>query len=216
MMPHRASAQAPDAPRPAKPLAPPAIRGPRRAWAGPDASNFNFALLTPGEFSRGRPYSNAQTVWDAIGDLPALEAGGIDPNDPLHCCSALSPLNLARMRTSKPGGTWRGWPENLVAECHRKQTGQTYPSVYRRMVWDEPAPTITTQFYGFGNGRFGHPEQDRAISLCEGAVFQTFPRDYQFASPGEPTRFKNIGRMIGNAVPVVLGQVVGASVHAAC
>ena len=52
------------------------------------------------------------------------------------------------------------------------------------MEWDKPSPTITTQFYGFGNGRFGHPEQDRGISLREGAILQSFPKRYQFVEPG--------------------------------
>ena len=102
----------------------------------------------------------------------------------------------------------------LVTECHRKSSGKTYPSVYGRMTWDEPAPTMTTQFFGFGNGRFGHPEQDRAISLREGAILQSFPRRYKFVPPGEPVCQKSIGRLIGNAVPVTLGKVIGASLLA--
>jgi DNA (cytosine-5)-methyltransferase 1 len=80
------------------------------------------------------------------------------------------------------------------------------------MVWDEPAPTLTTQFYGFGNGRFGHPEQDRAISLREGAILQGFPEYYSFVPNGAPIHFKRLGRMIGNAVPVTLGRIIGRSI----
>ena len=100
---------------------------------------------------------------------------------------------------------------NLVADCHKRVLGKTYPSVYGRMCWNEPAPTITTQFYGFGNGRFGHPEQDRAISLREGAILQSFPKSYKFKAPGEPIYKKVIGRLIGNAVPVKLGKAIGRS-----
>jgi DNA (cytosine-5)-methyltransferase 1 len=82
------------------------------------------------------------------------------------------------------------------------------------MVWDEPAPTLTTQFYGFGSGRFGHPEQDRAISLREGAILQGFPKSYCFIPDGTPVRFTTLGRMIGNAVPVTLGEVIGRSIAA--
>lgn len=98
-----------------------------------------------------------------------------------------------------------------MADCHKKFSGKTYPSVYGRMTWDAPAPTVTTQFFGFGNGRFGHPEQDRAISLREGAILQSFPPDYEFTRPGEQICQKSIGRLIGNAVPVTLGEVIGAS-----
>ena len=80
------------------------------------------------------------------------------------------------------------------------------------MAWEEPSPTITTQCFGFGNGRFGHPEQDRAISLREAALLQTFPEEYQFVAPDEHVRFKHIGRLIGNAVPVKLGEIIGQSI----
>lgn len=164
-------------------------------------------LLSPVEFGE-----NPKTVEEAIGDLPSLSAGQNDEADPLHRCSTLSGTNLRRIRASRPGGTWRDWPEDLVAGCHKKATGRTYPGVYGRMRWDEPAPTITTQFFGFGNGRFGHPEQDRAISLREGAILQSFPRRYQFVEGGAPVFVKTIGRLIGNAVPVKLGEVIGKSI----
>lgn len=153
------------------------------------------------------------TVRNALGDLPKLKAGEISESDPLHRCSKLSPLNLRRIRHSKPGGTWRDWPIELVAACHREKSGQSYPSVYGRMVWEQPSPTMTTQFYGFGNGRFGHPEQNRGISLREGAILQSFPRNYQFVSEGGEYCFKTIGRLIGNAVPVRLGEVVGLTIQ---
>lgn len=155
-----------------------------------------------------------KTVRGAIGRLRPIKAGESDPHDRLHVASRLSDTNLERIRHSKPGGTWRDWPEELQAACHRKSTGATYPSVYGRMSWDEASPTITTQCFGYGNGRFGHPEQDRAISLREAAILQTFPPRYKFVRPGEPVRFSVLGRLIGNAVPVRLGEVVGETVVA--
>ena len=131
--------------------------------------------------------SGYETVGNAIGGLPGLVAGGCDARDPLHRCSRLSPLNLDRIRASAAGGSWRDWDDGLVSGCHRKEAGRGYGSVYGRMRWDGPAPTITTQFYGFGNGRFGHPEQDRALSLREGAVLQSFPSNYDFVEPGART-----------------------------
>jgi DNA (cytosine-5)-methyltransferase 1 len=158
------------------------------------------------------PEGKAKTVRDKIAALPALKAGEVDPNDPMHHACELSPLNLKRIRASKPGGTWRDWKPELVADCHQKVSGKTYPSVYGRMSWDEPSPTMTTQYYGFGNGRFGHPEQHRAISLREGAILQSFPRAYKFVPRGEPIYTKTIGRLIGNAVPVDLGKAIGRSI----
>ena len=157
---------------------------------------------------------NQTTVRDAISALPRLKAGERDSKDELHRACSLSPLNLARIRASRPGGTWRDWSTDLQAACHRKATGATYPSVYGRMEWDQPAPTITTQCFGYGNGRFGHPEQDRAISLREAAMLQTFPASYAFAPAGTPIKFNKMGRLIGNAVPVRLGEVIARSLIA--
>ena len=158
------------------------------------------------------PGKRQRSVRAALGKLPPLQAGEISKSDPLHRTSELSPLNLTRIQHSRSGGTWRDWPRKLVAACHREKTGKTYPSVYGRMEWDKPSPTITTQFFGFGNGRFGHPEQHRAISLREGAILQSFPDDYEFVPEGGEYSFKTIGRLIGNAVPVRLGEVVGETI----
>ncbi len=152
------------------------------------------------------------TVREKIGSLPALAAGESSLMDRLHTAATLSDLNLKRIRASSPGGSWRDWPKRLIAECHLRDSGRTYPGVYGRMEWDQPAPTLTTQFFGFGNGRFGHPEQDRAISLREGAILQGFPKKYAFVPKGEPIYFRILGRMIGNAVPVTLGKIIGRSI----
>ena len=149
------------------------------------------------------------TVKAAVGALPKLADGEIDPHDPLHKAARLSPLNKARIQASIPGGTWRDWPPDLVAECHRRESGKHSSGVYGRMTWDQTAPTMTTLCYGFGNGRFGHPEQDRAISLREAAIFQSFPTDYQFAPADKPIPMKRVSKLIGNAVPPKLGEAVG-------
>ncbi len=154
-----------------------------------------------------------ETVSQAIKNLPKLDAGGVDPRDSLHRSSRLSPLNLKRIKAAKAGGSWRDWDDELVADCHKAATGRGYASVYGRMEWDAPSPTITTQFFGFGNGRFGHPEQDRAISLREGAILQSFPSDYTFVKPEDPVQFKKLGRMIGNAVPVLLARAIARSIR---
>jgi DNA (cytosine-5)-methyltransferase 1 len=154
-----------------------------------------------------------RTVKDEIGNLPPLEHGGVDERDSLHCASRLSPINARRIASAKPGGTWRDWDDDLVADCHKVETGRGYSSVYGRMSWTAPAPTITTQFFGFGNGRFGHPEQDRGLSLREGALLQGFPHDYEFVAPSERVQFKKVGRLIGNAVPVNLARAIARTVR---
>jgi len=153
------------------------------------------------------------TVSDALKGLQPLRAGTTSASDSLHRAAALSPLNLKRMQHSKPGGTWHSWPRNLIADCHKRKKGRTYRGVYGRMSWDRPSPTITTQFHGFGNGRFGHPTQRRALSLREGAILQSFPRNYSFAEDSSYS-VRAVARMIGNAVPVDLGAVIGKSIKA--
>lgn len=169
-----------------------------------------------GEISLIEPTRNKDsypTVRSAISHLKPLKAGEVDESDFLHRSRQLSDLNLSRIKNSRPGGTWEDWDETLLPECYKKVSGKSYKSVYGRIEWDKPAPTITTQFVGYGNGRFGHPEQDRALSLREGAILQTFPDDYQFAEHGKYTSLGKLAVQIGNAVPVKLGEVIGQSIN---
>ena len=152
------------------------------------------------------------TVRESIGHLRRLNHGTGSTTDQMHVCWKLSPLNLKRIRASVAAGTWKDWPEELLPDCYRKSSGETYSSVYGRMSWDKPAPTLTTQFYSYGTGRFGHPEQDRALSLREGAILQAFPEDYKLAPPGKPLSISTVGRHIGNAVPPLLGKAIGKSI----
>ncbi|MEP6868963.1 MAG: DNA cytosine methyltransferase [Novosphingobium sp.] len=154
------------------------------------------------------------TVRHAIVKLPPIGAGQAHAKDRLHIASRLSATNLQRIKASRPGGTWRDWEPELRAKCHQRESGATYPAVYGRMEWDKPAPTITTQFYGFGNGRFGHPEQDRALSIREAAILQSFPPNYRFVANESEVAFRGLGILIGNAVPPKLGQAIGATILA--
>ena len=152
---------------------------------------------------------NYVAVGKTIGNLPKIKSGEVSPEDSMHRAKNLSPLNLERIGQSKPNGTWRDWDASLLPECYRKKSGQTYVSVYGRMDWDGVSPTITTQFFNYGSGRFGHPEQDRALSIREGALLQTFPVSYDF---GEYVSMTAIARRIGNAVPPKLGYVIGRTI----
>lgn len=152
------------------------------------------------------------TVQSAIGGLPALEAGAVHPTDRLHKARRLTSINRQRIEQSKMGGTWRDWDEELRSPCHLRASGESYDNVYGRMSWADPAPTITTESFNFGSGRFGHPVQDRAISLREAALLQTFPREYAFVEPSAKPHFESVGRHIGNAVPVELGRVIARSI----
>ena len=149
----------------------------------------------------------------SIENLPPVAAGETCPTDHLHRAASLAPINLKRIQASVPGGTWRDWPEELRCKCHKQESGQTYTSVYGRMSWDKIGPTMTTQFFCYGTGRYGHPEQDRALTLREGALLQTFPQKYEFF-PTDTTDYcmRDIARHIGNAVPVRLGEIIGFSI----
>lgn len=156
--------------------------------------------------------STYTTVRDVISSLPPILAGEQHSADPLHKSPGLSDINHQRIQHSKPGGTWLDWPEHLRADCHRKESGKTYISVYGRMEWDKVSPTMTTQCTGFGNGRFGHPEQNRGISLREAALLQSFPMAYEFLPREAQHDMASLAKMIGNAVPVRLGEVVGMTI----
>lgn len=153
------------------------------------------------------------TVKEAIGKLPRLGDGRVHASDPLHRASKLSDMNKRRIvATPKNGGSATSWPRNLRPKCYRKPSGRSYMvTVYGRMRWNDPAPTMTTQFMTLGTGRFGHPTQSRAISLREAAIFQSFPSYYEFA-PGNDVTVKHAAKHIGNAVPVLLARAIGKSI----
>ena len=155
---------------------------------------------------------NYLTVADAIKDLPPLSDGEMNEKDPVHSARELSPMNKRRIRATPEGGGWKDWEDELLLECHKKDSGKSYGSVYGRMKWDEPAPTMTTQCIGLGNGRFGHPEQNRAISGREAAIFQSFPKDYKFLKNKDDFSLTKLAKQIGNAVPVKLGEAIAISI----
>lgn len=155
---------------------------------------------------------NYKTVGDTIRDLEPIKAGSASTKDPLHRCRSLTEVNLLRLQNTPYGGSWKDWPEDLILDCHRKESGKSFGSVYGRMKWEEPSPTITTECTGIGNGRFGHPEQDRAISVREAALLQTFPISYRFFENESEVSLKNASRYIGNAVPPRLGEVLADSI----
>jgi len=153
------------------------------------------------------------TVRDAISKLPRLRDGGVNTNDLLHRASKLSDLNKKRIKaTPKNGGNAKSWSKDLLPDCYKRKSGKTFmSSVYGRMKWDEPAPTMTTHCVSLGTGRYGHPTQNRAISLREAAIFQSFPDYYEFGD-SQNISITRISKQIGNAVPVLLGQIIAKSI----
>ena len=166
------------------------------------ASRHGSAGLPPHTHGPETVNPDYDTVCDWIGDLPKIAAGETHPTIPNHQAARLSALNLKRIRATLEGGGNRDWPDELRLKCHEDATG--YSDVYGRMSWDRPASGLTTRCISYSNGRFGHPEQDRAISVREAACLQTFPMDFQFAG-----NLSSMARQIGNAVPVRLAKAVG-------
>jgi len=137
-------------------------------------------------------------------DLSRLAAGETCEHDPLHTAANLSDKNLQRIAAiPRPGGSRLNWPKDLSLECYKDHEGHT--DVYGRMDWNKPAPTLTTRFVSLSNGRFGHPEENRAITPREGALLQTFPPRYNFHDPLNDSRDMKVIQ-IGNAVPPRLAE----------
>ncbi len=165
-----------------------------------------------GEFSFPQPITTKKTrvtVEDVLSKLPEPPIDGTDhPKIAHHRRDKLSSLNLARIRALKPGQGMEYLPKDLLADCHKAGADKIgHRNVYGRMAWNDVAPTITARFDSFTRGKFGHPQQDRSITLREGALLQTFPKDFQFAG----TKV-DIARQIGNAVPPKLAEVVGRQI----
>jgi len=166
------------------------------------------SLLGPIEFpakthGHGTSNQNYSTVKEWIKDLPVIEAGETHQTVANHRAAKLSDINFKRIRSTPPGGSRADWPTELKLSCHTNgYTGHT--DVYGRMKWDEPATGLTTRCISLSNGRFGHPNQDRAISVLEAACLQTFPKDFVFCGS-----LNSMARQIGNAVPVLLAEQFG-------
>lgn len=153
------------------------------------------------------------TVRDVLGDkngFAKISQGHKDESDFMHSVAGLNALNLERLSiTPHNGGTRMAYVNNerLAPRCHFGKI-DGFKDIYGRMWWDKPSPTITTKFFSFSNGRFGHPEEDRAISIREGATLQSFPKTYKFKG----TSIANVARMIGNAVPPKYATAIGKAI----
>lgn len=151
----------------------------------------------------GTRHKNYSTVWDWIGHLPRIKAGETHPTVLNHRAMQLSPLNLKRIRATPEGGSRGDWPRHLRLRCHRGGY-RGHSDVYGRMRKTMPASGLTTRCLSLSNGRFGHPTQDRAISVREAACLQTFPSEFVFYG-----NLEAMARQIGNAVPVLLAKRFG-------
>ncbi|WP_172915655.1 DNA cytosine methyltransferase [Capnocytophaga canimorsus] len=159
------------------------------------------------------PEKKSMLLREAIGSkngFSKIKAGHKDKSDFNHSVAGLSEKGLQRMKkTQHDGGSrldWANDPE-LQLKCFIGKDN-SFKDTYGRMWWDKPSPTITTKFFSISNGRFGHPEEDRAISIREGATIQTFPKNYVFKTGSIAATAK----LIGNAVPPEYAKRVGLSI----
>ena len=174
-----------------------------------------FTLLASriSKISLPRPKNKKRTIKDVLGvknGFPKIEAGTRDKTPFLHTVAGLSKKNIERLRmTEKNGGDRSRWQSNKNYElaCYSAKE-KRFCDTYARMWWDKPSPTITTKFVSISNGRFAHPEENRAISLREGAVLQTFPKEYEFVG----TSIASTAKMIGNAVPPEFAKILGKQI----
>ena len=165
------------------------------------------------EVSLPVPDDHVSVLAEFLGEtngFPRIEAGHKDNTAFNHTVAGLSEKCLQRLRlTPHDGGNRLSWahiPE-LQLKCYVGKD-DCFNDNYGRMWWNRPAPTITTRFYGVSNGRFAHPDEDRAISIREGATLQTFPKEYVFRSDS----MTGVARMIGNAVPCEYARRLGEKI----
>jgi DNA (cytosine-5)-methyltransferase 1 len=169
----------------------------RRRWVVVASNRVKPELPQPTHGVRGKPFV---TVREAIARYPRLGAGEQSVSVANHRAAKLEPQNIRRLKATPPDGGGRmQWPKNLVLDCHAGDY-EGHSDVYGRMRWDAPAPALTCKCFSVSNGRYGHPEQDRAISLREAASLQSFPDNFVFYGQSQ----SEIGAQIGNAVPVRL------------
>nr|WP_321238775.1 DNA cytosine methyltransferase [uncultured Tolumonas sp.] len=164
----------------------------------------HFEIDLPSKLCDGikTPYS---TVREWIGSLPSISAGEKHPEIPDHISAKLSELNKLRISLTPEGKGRETWPEHLLLDCHKGHIGHS--DVYGRLHWDKPASGLTTRCISYSNGRFGHPEQNRAISVREAALLQTFPMEYKFHGS-----MLSKAKQIGNAVPPKMAECIGTHI----
>lgn len=147
------------------------------------------------------------TVRDAIGFMQSSQQG----LDPLHNVLEKRSLRVRELikLIPKDGGSRSALPKHIQLKCHSRSDG--HYDVYGRMRWDDVAPTITGGCVNPSKGRFLHPVENRAITLREAALLQSFPPDYYFSL----RRGKYAAaEMIGNALPPTFSRIQGEAIKA--
>ncbi len=156
---------------------------------------------------------NIPTVRDFIGEengFQKVKAGHKDKTNFNHTVAGLNELTLKRIKAvKKDGGNRFDFANNpeLQLDCFIGREN-SFTDTFGRLWWDKPSPTITTKFFSVSNGRFVHPDENRALSLREGAVLQSFPKSFKFKT----TSIADTARIIGNAVPPEYARRIGQAI----
>ena len=174
-----------------------------------------IATRTSDKINFPKPISDSNlTVRNFIGEhngFPKIPAGHKDESELMHTTANLSDLNLRRLKlTSENGGTREAWKDDkeLQIPAYMGPGGdKIFNNVYGRLFWDQPSSTITTRFIATSCGRFAHPEENRGLSLREGATLQTFPKSYKFIGG-----LVTVAKQIGNAVPPEMARRIAISI----
>lgn len=153
------------------------------------------------------------TVRDVLGienGFAKIAAGHKDKTDFMHSVPSINDITFKRLlKVKKDGGDRFGFADDpeLQLPCFIGREN-SFKDTFGRLWWDRPAPTITTKFFSVSNGRFVHPEENRALSIREGATLQSFPKKYKFVG----TSIAKIARLIGNAVPPKYASRIGKAI----
>lgn len=149
------------------------------------------------------------TVNETISDLPIIRAGENLEDSKIfnHICRKVSEINSKRLDyIRKNGGSRKCLQEEYVLKCH-KNNKASYGDTYGVMDGNRPAPTLTSGCTSITKGRYGHPTQNRGISVREAARIQTFDDNFKFVGG-----IDSMSLQIGNAVPPKLAQASGKSI----
>ena len=151
-----------------------------------------------------------KTIREVIGHLPPPPQDYSEhPDVPNHIKCRITPANEERFSYVPQGGGWQDIPMHLRLPCHQVTDVHSggWPDVYGRLEWEGQCPTLTAGFDSFSRGRYGHPEQNRSLTLREGALLQGFPEQFRFFGTRHDVRLQ-----IGNAVAPPVARAAGEAV----
>lgn len=175
-------------------------------------NNRNFTVSLPTKTHTNNVEVNPNLLpWQTVNQvlqinpLPPVSAGQTAPNGyPNHETNGLTDINIQRIQYIRThSGSRDCLPPELQLPCHQREN-VGYSGVYGIIDGSKPAPTITGGCICYSKGRFGHPIEDRAITVREAARFQSFPDDFIFSGNKGQTALQ-----VGNAVPPLLAQASG-------